>query len=182
VTITRRKFSPPASPFDDKSTLRPPLETLLASIEAHQSSWSWRKAARLRLSFPAAASMSAGFATFTRSHRAEFSWLPTPGSPISFAQTFSRLGSNQTSSYSGATKNRQPDPSPKYFTISGHLSFKWKACSGTKESSPVGNSSPDQIYHPVVSPSGGWRRPFTGNCAGSKILLMPILRWSSDAR
>jgi hypothetical protein len=92
-------------------------------------------------------------------------------SPISFAQTLSRLVSIQTSSYPGATRNRQPGPNPKYFTISGHRSLRWKACSGTKEPSSVGNSSPDQIYHPVVSPSGGWRRPFIGNCVGSKVLL-----------
>ena len=102
--------------------------------------------------------------------------------PIHFAHTLSRLGSNQTSSCPGATRKRQPGPNPKYFTISGHRSFKWKVCSGTKNPSSVENSSPDQIYHPVVSPSGGWRRPFIGNCVGSKVLLMPIFDRSSDRR
>jgi hypothetical protein len=40
-------------------------------------------------------------------------------------QKSSKLASYQTSSYPGATRNRQPGASPKYFAISGHLSLKW---------------------------------------------------------
>src|ERR1700730_7549179 len=76
---------------------------------------------------------------------------------------------------SGSDKESPTGPNPKYFTISGHRSFRWKACSGTKKSTSVENFTPDHIYHPVVSPCGGGRRPFIGNCCGSKVLLMPIL-------
>jgi hypothetical protein len=44
---------------------------------------------------------------------------------ILFDQMSSSVASYQTSSYPGASRNRQPGPSPKYFTISEHLSFKW---------------------------------------------------------
>ena len=98
------------------------------------------------------------------------------------SQTFIRSKSKQTSSCPGAIRNRQPGPKPRYFIISGHRLCRCETCKDTKKPGSVEKRSPDQMYHPVVPPSGGWRRPFRGNCAGLNDLLMPSFRWVADAR
>ena len=59
-------------------------------------------------------------------------------------------------------RNLKPGGKPKYFITSGHHSSRCSTCSGRKNSALSENSSPAQIYHPVVSPSGLFLRPFIG--------------------
>jgi len=89
-------------------------------------------------------------------------------------------GSSQTSSFPGAIRNRQPGGSARYGTTFGHNSARWPTCTGSKKPGSSDSCSPAQMNQPVVSPSGGWRRPLIGQRLPKTLRATPAFR-SGDA-